>query len=240
MNFKIRLINEQYKLSDTENELADYIRREPGQVVDMTILDFANRFYTVPNTIIRLCKKLGYSGYSELKIDLKQEILSSSNQISERKVINDTFDLIDKKREKMVINKINKAEKVLLFAVGETSYPVQDFASTMNAFNHKTSFYTYENQIISDIQNSSRSIVILVSISGRTEQVLRIAEIAKSNSQYLISLTNIDENPLEKLSDLSLYCYAPSRIVRDIRITDKTPIYIILNSLRNAYINTVV
>lgn len=227
MDYQVRLMNKQYKLSDTENELADYIKRNPNDVIYMTITELSSKIYTVPNTVIRLCRKLGYSGYSELKIDLKQELLRKNDQLDERMVMNNTFDLIDKKREQFVVNKINDADKVLTFAVGETSYPVQDFSSTMNALNHKTVFYTYENQIISDIKNSSKTLIILVSISGQNDQIIRIAKIAKESGQFVISLTHIAENPLEMLSDLSLFCFSPSRRVKDVNITDKTPVYLV-------------
>lgn len=237
MDFKIRIINAQYKLSDTENEIADYIRRNPSDLINSSISDLSKRFYTVPNTITRLCKKLGYSGYSELKIELKQEYNSPRTQLNERKIINNTFDLIDEKREQFVADKIKDANRILIFAVGETAYPVQEFASTVNAFNHKTTFYIYENQIIADLKNSSKELVLLVSISGQNSQLLRTAKIAKELGHFVISLTHISNNPLEQLSDLALYCYSPAKVVNGINITDKAPVYIVLNSLKNTYIS---
>ena len=33
----------------------------------MTIREIANKFFTVPNTIVRMCKKLGFTGFQQFK-----------------------------------------------------------------------------------------------------------------------------------------------------------------------------
>ncbi|MQS98600.1 hypothetical protein [Companilactobacillus halodurans] len=52
MDYQTRLMNKQYELSDTENELANYIKRNSKDVIHMTITEVANDIYTVPNTVI--------------------------------------------------------------------------------------------------------------------------------------------------------------------------------------------
>jgi len=243
MLFRERLINVQYKLSDTEDSLADYIRRNSDIIAQLSVTKLAQNCYTVPNTITRLCKKLGYSGYAELKVELQHANIAPSineNQADERDLISKTFQLINPEREQQVVNQLTKASKVVLFAVGETAYPVEDFTSTMNAFNHKTIFFTYENQMIYELEHTKNLVVILVSLSGENGQVLKMAQVAKAHKQFVVSLTHLSENSLMQLATIPLYCYSPKRWRDGVNLTDKVPLYIILNSLQNRYLETFV
>lgn len=243
MFFQERLINVQYKLSDTEDSLADYIRRHPDTVAQLSVTKLAQLCYTVPNTITRLCKKLGYSGYAELKVELQhasQVEAKNENEIDEKRLIRKTFQLINPEREAQVAAQLNKASKVVLFAVGETAYPVEDFTSTMNAFNHKTIFFTYENQMIYELAHTKNLLVILVSLSGENSQVLKMAKIAQDNQQFVVSLTHLSTNSLAAFATIPLYCYTPKRLQAGVNLTDKVPLYIVLNSLQNRYLETFV
>lgn len=242
--FPERLINVQYKLSDTEDSLADYIRRNPETVAQLSVTKLAQACYTVPNTITRLCKKLGYHGYAELKVELQhtmtQDLPDTENEADEKRLIRKTFQLINTEREWQVVSQLSKASKIVLFAVGETAYPVEDFTSTMNAFNHKTLFFTYENQLIYELEHTKNLAVILVSLSGENSQVLKMAKMAENHQQFVVSLTHLTENSLAQHATIPLYCYAPKQFWHGVNLTDKVPLYIILNSLRNRYLETLV
>jgi len=244
MLFQERLINVQYKLSDTEDSLADYIRRNPDTVAQLSVTKLAQVCYTVPNTITRLCKKLGYQGYAELKVELQhvanRAVVTTNNEADERRLISKTFQLINAERELQVVTQLGKASKVVLFAVGETAYPVEEFTSTMNAFNHHTIFFTYENQMIYELEHTKNLVVVLVSLSGENAQVLKMAKIAQEHQQFVVSVTHLSENLLAKFATIPLYCYSPKRWRDGVNLTDKVPLYIILNSLQNRYLETFV
>ena len=78
MNF-IQLFNENKKeLTKSEVKLANYIASHAEQVIYDTIKSLAIASDTSDATIIRLCKKLGFSGFSKLKIYLAQESISQN------------------------------------------------------------------------------------------------------------------------------------------------------------------
>lgn len=62
------------KFSDLEQRVADEILKDPKATLNLTIEDLAKKAYTSTATIVRLCKKLGMSGYGEFKIKLATEI----------------------------------------------------------------------------------------------------------------------------------------------------------------------
>lgn len=57
-----------YKLNKNENELLKYFLDNSDKIKNMTIQDVAKNAYTSTASIVRFCKKLGYSGFSEFKV----------------------------------------------------------------------------------------------------------------------------------------------------------------------------
>ena len=58
-------------LNDLELSLYNYIIKIKDRVVDMTIREVASEAHVSTTTVLRLCKKLGFDGFSEFKIKLK-------------------------------------------------------------------------------------------------------------------------------------------------------------------------
>ena len=52
--------------------------------------------------------------------------------------------------------------------------------------------------------------VILISLSGTTEKILEVANIAKLRKAKVISVTCFDRNPLSDIADYKLYCASQS------------------------------
>ncbi|MGX6992221.1 hypothetical protein CBF34_06670 [Vagococcus penaei] len=67
------LNNDQSKLSDLDKELLKYIIENKSSVTQFSISELSEKSYVSKSTIIRLMKKLGFSGYSEFKFLLNQE-----------------------------------------------------------------------------------------------------------------------------------------------------------------------
>lgn len=62
MRFEERVHKYEYKLNDTDDQIIDYILQYKEDVTGQSIQVLASQAYTVPNTITRLSKKLGYDG----------------------------------------------------------------------------------------------------------------------------------------------------------------------------------
>lgn len=58
-------LTKQELFTTTEKRIVDYIRRNIEAAVYMTIEELAKATYTSHSAIIRLCKKMGFSGFKE-------------------------------------------------------------------------------------------------------------------------------------------------------------------------------
>lgn len=73
MTFAERLKNIGMQTNDTEDDILAYIEKHRKDISQLSIQKIAKDLYTAPNSIMRLLKKLGYSGFAELKFAVQNE-----------------------------------------------------------------------------------------------------------------------------------------------------------------------
>lgn len=54
--------------------IAEHITSEPGDIIHLSIVELAKKTASSEATIFRLCKRLGFEGFQDLKIAIAQEI----------------------------------------------------------------------------------------------------------------------------------------------------------------------
>ena len=74
MKFEERVLQQEFTLNDTDDLIVDYIRKNKANLEHLSIQKVAEDLYLVPNSIMRLCKKLGYKGFAEMKFLVNNEV----------------------------------------------------------------------------------------------------------------------------------------------------------------------
>ena len=87
-------------LSDNEKDMVFFIRTHKAQVVHMSIVELGEQLLSSKSSVLRLAKKLGFRGYSEMKYSLEQSIVQSVIPPTDliallKDEINRTFQLAD-------------------------------------------------------------------------------------------------------------------------------------------------
>ena len=54
------------KLNDLESMVFEQVLKEPECIMKMTIREFASSVHVSPTTIVRMTRKLGFSGWNEM------------------------------------------------------------------------------------------------------------------------------------------------------------------------------
>lgn len=67
-------LTEQKDFTPAEKAIADYILNNPDEIVGLGIADLAKQTYSSNPAIIRLCRKIGVSGYKEFRIAFAAEL----------------------------------------------------------------------------------------------------------------------------------------------------------------------
>lgn len=238
MRFEERVHKFEYKLNDTDDQIIEYILQNKQDFVTTSIQSLAANVFTVPNTITRLSKKLGYDGFSHLKNSIKDELDSSiaANEDSSYYFIQKTFELLDLERIEITTKMIHDAKHVLFYGVGDTADFCEMMVRNLRVVGKLSEFSIHRHEILHMIeQMNKQDILFLISLSGETQQVLEIAKMAKEKGITIISLTHFSRNSLQEIATINLYCYSPKKMKNGYNITDRTPVMIVLQALSQNY-----
>lgn len=214
MNF-IKLIKENdHHLTTSEHKIANYIASHYEKVIYFTLKDLGKATNSGDGTIIRLCKKLGFTGFSDLKIALAQEsmltkpsnsnssyIESSTNQLINS--IEKTHTLIDPTTVEKAIDMISNASSVHLFGVGHSGQSALDYEKTwlrIGLIAHASIDPHIQVQVASLLNKDD--VAIGLSLSGHTKDTYDSLLIAKNNGAKIIAVTNNLVSPIANLADI--------------------------------------
>ncbi|SDO23511.1 transcriptional regulator, RpiR family [Paenibacillus sp. yr247] len=247
MQFDERVQKFEYKLNDTDDQIIEYLLKNKKDSINMSIQALAAHLYTVPNTITRLSKKLGYDGFSQLKNSLKDELMRNEEPEVVTKGtpkdnlyynIRQTLNLLDPEKMEIASKMLQQAERVLFFGVGNSIPFCEMMVKNLKITGTIAEFFIHRHEMIHEINHlKEQALVFFISLSGETPQVLEIAELCKSKGIQMISLTHFNRNSLQRLADVNLYCHSPKKMLNEYNITDKTPLMIVIRVFSEYYWN---
>ncbi|WOV56325.1 MurR/RpiR family transcriptional regulator [Enterococcus faecium] len=220
---KLKRLND---VTSSEEIIMDYIFSNSGSVIDMTIYDLAKVTNTSASSIIRLCKKCGYSGFRSLKINLTESIYKNLNSVQQVDVnvpfkdsdtdimvakqiaqlsmetINATFNLLSTKQLNNAIKKITTSKEVYAVGSGDNYLRLCDFQVKLLLIN----FYVKMSGMEAEQPRLARfsepdDAAIVVSYSGETPEIIKIAQQFHQNQTPIIAITSDENSQLAKLAD---------------------------------------
>ena len=218
LNIKIKRTD----LSKAEKKVAEYLTNNSADVLSLNITELANLCDTSEASVVRFSKKLGFNGYQQLKIAIAQEtdlrpvgenitVDDSAFSIFE-KVCNDIYCSLEKTKKTINIGSFQKccdlilsAEKILIFGLGNSASVALDAAHKMLRLGMNVTAYTDNHmQAIAATHADKNSIIIGISHSGHSRDIIESMKIAKENGATTIAITHHNKSPINKVSDYSL------------------------------------
>ena len=234
MNFSERVLLYELSLNDTDDQVIQYIETHKALIVKQSIQTTAKALYTVPNTIVRLSKKLGYSSFSEMKFELKQELnqsLDDSKKVITNlpKSVEKTLQLIDQNQIRKVSQLILHARDVLFVGVGDTQIFCEMFSKNLTCVNIAHRYYSHRHETLYHLnQLKSKDVCIIISVRGENPEVLEAVEIAKKRFATVITLTHFHKNPLAEKADINLYFYGKYELLNNYNVTDLSGLMLLI------------
>lgn len=252
LNIKM-LYNEMGK---AEKQIADWIFENPGKIISLSIVELAEQCKCSEATIVRFSKRLGLSGYQELKISLAAEGGTSpiNSNISAddkpfdiyEKICNDIYLSFEKTKKslnpdslELACKKITGANKIVLFGLGNSaSLAIDASHKFLRAGLNAVAYSDNHMQVIAASHLTENDVAIGISHSGSSKDIVDAIKLAKEHNATTIAITNNGKSPLLKYTDIPLFTSADeteysilalnSRIVQ-LSIIDVIYHYIVLN-----------
>ncbi len=208
----IREIQEHYpELTKSEKKVADFILSNLNRVIHSTINDIKQIINVGDATIIRFCQTLGYSGYSDLKIEIAKELMNEIKDVKKTtplledifEALKQTDQMIDLSNIKNVVNLIKDSKRIFIFGVGHSALAAKELQSQFMRLGIQ-SYFVDDNhlQLHAASAISSADIGIFFSLTGRTKEIVELAALTKDNGGKVIGITNYLLSPLANFSDI--------------------------------------
>lgn len=246
--------------SPTEKAIIEYILQNPEETSRLTIYKLAERTYTSPSSIIRLCKKNGYGGfkdfikeliyeqairtnYKEASItDLKRsdDIEEIVSKVTHKNIISleETESLLDYDVLKTCVEKIYNSEKLTIFGMGASQIVAKDAQLKFTRIN-KMSYVSedWHTQLLYAKNMDKGDVALVISYSGQTEEMITCAQTAKANGATVISITKVADSPIERLADYSLYVASNEFSFRSGAMSSRIAQLNLIDILYSGYVN---
>lgn len=206
----------------SEKRVADWLFSHSGEVLPYSITDLASKCDSSEATIVRFSKRLGCSGYQELKITLAKEhekkviaptITSADDCFSIfEKVCNDAYMSLERTKKTLsaesmtkAVTAISKARRVVLIGLGTSAQVAEDASNKLLRAGTNSSAYSDTHmQMIAVSQLTEGDVVIGISQSGSSKDVVESMKMARSRGATTVSITSKERSPIARQSDILL------------------------------------
>ena len=206
------------RFTEKERLVADFVL-STADLSHRTITQVVRSSGASYGSVDRFCKKLGYSGFQDLKIHLAEDRAARRatsrarhsagfvQKVSQQAVqdIQNTIELLSEKKLERAARAIAAARFVLVCGLSSS-------AGTATGIHYRLTRYGIPSCLAIDnhIQRhvaaslSSRDVAILLSFSGSTREIIATSHIAGEAGATTIAISNHSESPLSERSSMSL------------------------------------
>lgn len=217
----IDVIKENYeKIFLAEKKVADFIIEHPEDAVNANVSELASYSGVSDATVVRMCHHLGYKGYYQLRIMLakdvgrkkpeQEDVVDELNAVTTifQKYANTLVSIgenLDILEMKSCVNLIKECRYAHILAVGNTNPLAQYMGFRLGRLGVKSTHGLSPEYFLNDINLAeNEDIIIAISQSGSSRQVIQGIELAKEKGLKVICITGYKESPIAKLSDYAL------------------------------------
>lgn len=211
-------------LFDAEKKVADYLMNYPEESIEMSVSELAKKCEASQATIVRVCKKIGCSGFHQLKIKMAREMREKEEHVITNEVnvdqievslrnilaskveeLTETLNHIEEDTMRDIIHHVVNAKIVEFAAMGNTIPIALDGSYKFNQLGiPAVSSTIWETQQAFAFTLKKGDVLIAISASGASKHLLTMAEVAHKNGAVVIAITNQPHSPLAETSDYVL------------------------------------
>jgi DNA-binding MurR/RpiR family transcriptional regulator len=212
-------IKENYEfMFAAEKKVADFILNNPERAVVTNVSELAELSGASDATVIRMCKRIGYEGYYQMKIKLSHDLgkdrmvqLQNGNQLPGN--INDIFQVtvsnllnLAEHQDIQLILKcvelIKNSKVVHVIATGNTIPIAMDMAFRLGKLGIRSMSSVIAEYFLNDIALASEDdLVIGITHSGSSRHVIQALEFAKKRNIKTMVITAAEKSPVAHTAD---------------------------------------
>ncbi len=206
----------------SEKKVADWLFSHSGEILPYSITDLAFKCESSEATIVRFSKRLGCTGYQDLKLALAQEhdkrviapTITADDDCFEifEKVCNDAYMSLERTKKTLspvalsdAVEAISCSGRVVLIGLGASAQVAEDASNKLlRAGCNSAAYADTHMQAIAVSQLRSGDTVIGISQSGASKDIVESMKVAKARGATTVAITSRERSPIARLSDIVL------------------------------------
>lgn len=234
----IELLSQHDDFTEAENAIIQFILDNPSEITaNTTAAQIAQKAYSSASTVVRLCRKLGYSSFAEFKTnfitqcqkredaviyvdatipfkstDSQKDVLKQLTEL-ESIALYQTLSLINYDAFERIIKMLVSSKCIDVYGAGSNVKLLYDFATKMGSIHRQVSISPdHHQQLLSAASNFTDHCAIIISYSGETAHALQYASLLKKSNIPSISITSNKHNSLTAITNEHLYLASSENI----------------------------
>jgi len=241
-------------LNKSERKVAEAILSDPESATGSSIASLAKRANVSEPSVNRFCKRFNTAGFPDFKLKLAKSLVSGVRFVNRNVDPNDTVesytpkifdstindlalirDSIDHSVVNAVVDQLIQAKRVYFFGLGTSGSVARDAENKFFRFNLPVSFH--DDVLMMRMLASTGSagdVFFVISHTGRTKEIIDIAEIASNNRATVIALTS-SSSPLTAVSSIALEVDVPENTDEYMAMTSRIVHLVVLDVLATGF-----
>ena len=209
-------------MGKSEKRVADWLFSHSGEVLPYSITDLASKCESSEATIVRFSKRLGCTGYQDLKLQLATErdkkvitptITGEDDCFSIfEKVCNDAYMSLERTKKTLspeamsrAAEYISLARRVVIIGLGDSASVAEEASNKLLRAGCNSSAYADTHmQAIAISQLKPGDVLIGISQSGASKDIVEGMKTAKTKGVTTVCLTSKERSPISRQSDVIL------------------------------------
>ncbi|HCD43129.1 MAG TPA: MurR/RpiR family transcriptional regulator [Lachnoclostridium sp.] len=209
------------KIFSAEKKVADYVLEHPQEAVDANVSELAKASGVSDATVVRMCHHLGYKGYYQFRLMLAkdvgrdegeeiEELQNTPNPVMKifQKYVNSltaVAESINEEDMKSCVNLIKSCKQAHILAVGNTTPLALYMGFRLGRLGVKCTNDISPEYFLNHVNLADKEdIIIAISQSGSSRQVIQGMELAKEKGLKMMAITGYRQSPISELADYVL------------------------------------
>lgn len=212
-------------LTKTEKKIAATILASPELFSQSSLSELAQQLDVGEATFIRFCRTIGFRGFTDFKLELAIELatrekehhtlldtdisaaddapsIAAKLQSTMNKVLTETINLLDFVTLDVIVKKMIAAKRIFLFGVGSSGITAEDAKNKFMRIGLQVDATSNNHFMYMQAALMNKDdVVIGISHSGYSTEVIESLNIAKKNGATTIALTHNLRSPITQVAD---------------------------------------
>ena len=234
----VRLGKYQNQATPAEKEVVQFILHHPEDAAEMSARELAGKTFSSSATLIRMCQRIGFDGYKDLKRALQYELVERKLSIQEKKgeishedsleamadkityknivSLEETRNLLDLEVLGKCVDLLYRPRVIVLFGLGSSLCVARDAYLKFLRLNKSCILNDdWHSQLLAARNMREEDVGLFLSYSGQTSEMIQCARALKDTGAKMILITGFSASVLSEMADYNLYVSANESLFRN-------------------------